>query len=131
MVTTWQGENPFYLLISMSDENIGIDLDQPGWITEYAKYLRLPSTWLLVHKDSGAQILAVVVNDGDQPYYTARHIGVIGSGGSNRITAYGIGKKRRSDGMVERLWLLPNGTVCTGEDVEDIGVRMVHQLGPR
>ena len=130
MVTEWQGDNPFYLVISMPDQNVAIDLDQPGWVAENSKFFREPGMWFLVHKITNAQILGIIVRDGDQPYYTARHIGVMGSAGSNQVTAYGIGKKR-PDGFVERLWLMPNGTVYSGDDVDDIGVRLVHLLGPK
>jgi hypothetical protein len=131
MVTSeWYGDHPFYLVLSFPDENKIIDLDEGQWSTTYADYLRRPGNWILVHKASGAEVLGIIVRDGDQPYYTARHIGVMGSAGSNEITAYGIGKKR-PDGFVERLWLLPTGMVVTGDDVEEIGVRLIHLLGPR
>jgi hypothetical protein len=29
-----------------------------------------------------------------------------------------------------RLWAMPDGTVCGGDDVDIIGIRMVHMLGP-
>jgi len=75
-------------------------------------------------------VLVVQVHPGDQPYYTARHVGVTGSAGGNEITAYGIGKKA-ADGTMTRLWLLPGFMVCGGDDVDDLGVRMVKALGPR
>lgn len=128
--TSWHGNHPFYLLLSFLDENVVIDLDEGQWATTHAEHLRRPGNWLLVHKASGIEALGIVVAEGDQPYYTARHIGVMGSAGSNEIVCYGIGKKR-PDGFVERLWLMPSGMVCTGDDVEDIGVRLVHRLGPR
>lgn len=126
----WKGPTPFYLIISTIDENVGIDLDETGWMTTYAPFLRMPGQWVLVHKPTGHQALIVRVEEGDQPYYTARHVGVTGSGGGNEITAYGIGKKC-VDGHVERLWVLPNGTVCGGEDVDQLGILMVKRLGPR
>lgn len=129
MVDGWYGELPFYLALVFDDEVVTIDLEQPQWIATYADYMRKPGVWILRHK-SGIDILAVVVHDGDQPYYTARHVGVMGNAGSNEVVAHGIGKKR-ADGVVERLWLLPNGVVCAGDDVGDLGIRLVHQLGPR
>ncbi len=126
----WQGPTPFYLVLSFPDENVGIDLDERAWATTYAEYMRRPGQWILVHKDSGRQMLALIVYEGDQPYYTARHVGIAGGGGGNEITAYGLGKKH-PDGSVERMWLMPNGMVCLGDDVDDIGVLMVKQLGPR
>lgn len=126
----WMGTNPFYLMIALEDENVGIDLDQTGWATTFADKLRLPGQWILIHKESGHQALIVKVNEGDQGYYTARHVGIAGSAGSNEVTAYGIGKKC-ADGHVERLWILPGGTVCAGDDVDQLGVMMVQRMGPR
>lgn len=126
----WQGPNPFYLMIVLTDENVGIDLDQPDWMATYAQYMRLAGQWVLVNKASGQQTLIVKVDEGDQPYYTARHVGIAGSGGSNEVIAYGIGKKR-SDGCVERLWALPGGSVCGGDDVNSLGIIMIKRMGPR
>lgn len=126
----WMGDNPFYLVLSFPDENVGIDLDEPQWHAKYEDCMRRPGLWTLVHKDTGAKVLAVRVNPGDQPYYTARHIGVVGSGGGNEITSYGIGKKC-ADGSTVRLWLLPDGTVCGGDDVDVLGRDIVIDLGPR
>lgn len=126
----WLGSNPFYLLLAFPDENVGIDLDEPAWAAKYAEHMRRPGQWLLIHKQTGTQVLGLLVTEGDQPYYTARHIGIAGGGGGNEITAYGLGKKH-PDGSVERMWLMPNGMVCLGDDVDDIGVLMVKQLGPR
>lgn len=126
----WHGPNPYYLIIATQDENVGVDLDESGWMTKYAFALRLAGQWILVHKETGHQSLIVKVSDGEQPYYTARHVGITGGGGSNEITAYGIGKKC-VDGHVERLWVLPGGTVCGGDDVDQLGILMVKRLGPR
>lgn len=126
----WKGSNPYYLVIATQDENIGIDLDESGWMATYAFAMRVPGQWILIHKVTGHQSLIVKVEEGDQPYYTARHVGITGGGGSNEITAYGIGKKC-PDGHVERLWVLPNGTVCGGDDVDSLGLLMVKRLGPR
>lgn len=126
----WIGDIPFYLVLQFPDENVGIDLDEFQWYAKNEQYMRLPGTWILAHKRSGRPVLRVIVNDGDQPYYTARHIGILGSGGGNEITCYGIGKKR-ADGVTERLWVMPDGSICGGEDVEDLGVAMLYELGPR
>ena len=125
----WKGANPYYIIISTTDENIGIDLDESGWMATYAYAMRLPGQWILMHKASGHQALIVKVNEGDRPYYAARHIGVTGGGGSNEIIAYGIGKKTAA-GVTENLWILPNGTVCGGEDVDSLGIIMVKGIGP-
>jgi hypothetical protein len=122
----WRGTNPFYLIIVLPDQNVGIDLDEAGWATAYAAYMRAaPAQWVLVDKAEHRQRLAVIVKPGDQPYYTARHVGIaVGLGGGSQLTAYGIGAKR-VDGCVERLWYLPDGCVCTGDDVDDIGIVML------
>jgi hypothetical protein len=66
-----------------------------------------------------------VVHEGEQPYYTARHIGFATDNGSSEITAYGLGKKLLDD-TVMRIWLLPDGTICGGDDLDDIGLALAH-----
>lgn len=124
------GTTPYFLVLSAEDDGIHIDLDEPQWATTYAEWMRRPCVWFLVHKETQQPLLAVWVHEGDQPYYTARHVGITSSAGGNEITAYGIGKKR-PDGSMVRLWAMPNGTICGGDDVDDLGVRMVKALGPR
>jgi hypothetical protein len=128
----WADENPYYLGIAFGDGAAGItiDLGQQGWATTYAEYMRSPGVWALMRKDNHQPVLVLVVHPGEQPYYTARHVGIAGSGGSNEIVAYGIGKKRL-DGQTDRIWVLPNGAVCGGEDVGDLGVMFVKALGPK
>lgn len=125
----WCGEAPFFLVIQTDQDHI-IDLDEPQWAKTYKKLLRAPGTWALMHKEGRRHPLLMVVHPGDQPYYTARHVGITSSAGGNEITAYGIGKKR-PDGSMVRMWMMPNGTVCGGDDVDDIGTRMVRALGPK
>lgn len=129
-VIEWQGPNPYYLGIGTDDAGVVIDLDESGWATTYSEWLRRPSLWALMEKASQQPVLTLVVRDGEQPYYTARHVGMVGSNGSNEVICYGIGKKR-VDGVVERLWVMPNGVVCGGDDVDDIAIRFVRALGPR
>ena len=129
----WTGPTPYYLMIvshNESDESVTIDLDMTGWATTYAEWMRRPAVWFLIHKDGQLPALTVWVHEGDQPYYTARHVGITSSAGGNEIVAYGIGKKK-PDGEVIRLWAMPNGFVCGGDDVDDLGVRMVKALGPK
>jgi hypothetical protein len=121
---------PYYLLISTEDDGIRIDLDEPGWATTYHDWMRRPAVWFLVSKETDLPVLSVFVHDGEQPYYTARHVGITSSAGGNEITAYGIGKKQRNGDMV-RVWLMPGGFVCGGDDVDDLGVRLVKALGPK
>lgn len=116
----WAGENPFCLLIwpEGSDRLNVVDLDEDQWATKHHDLLRVQGSWYLVIKQNMQPALQVVVHPGEQPYYTARHFGIVGA--PKQLIAYGIGKKR-IDGTVERLWLMPNGVVCGGDDVDDIG----------
>lgn len=127
---SWQGPTPYYLVLSTPDDGAQIDLDETGWATTYADWMRRPAVWFLMSKETASPVLAIWVQDGEQPYYTARHVGVTGSAGGNEITAYGIGKKK-IDGEMVRLWLMPGGFVCGGDDVDDIGVKLVKALGPK
>lgn len=122
--------NPYYLGIVTDTEGVKIDLDETGWATTYADWMRRPAVWFLMEKATDQPVLSVWVHEGDQPYYTARHVGITGSAGGNEIVAYGIGKKTVSGDMV-RVWLMPNGVVCGGDDVDELGVRMVRAMGPK
>lgn len=122
--------NPYALVITEASGSTWIDLDSPGWMKTHAPLMRVPGTWFLIERESARAVLSLSVLDGEQPYYTARHVGTVGSGGSNEVIAYGIGKKR-VDGHVDRMWILPNGTVCAGDDVEELALRMVRAAGPR
>ena len=133
----WEGDNPFFLLIAVSPagDNPGshnvIDLDHSGWIASNSDVIRSPGFWALFRKENVSIPLFVVwVSEGEQPYYSRKHVGVTGSGGGNEIHAYGIGKKC-VDGSTVRLWFMPDGSICGGDDVESLGIRMVHALGPR
>ena len=130
-IEEWSDENPYYLVIVRPNaaEQI-IDLGENGWATTYDEWLRGQSRWYLVRKSDTFPVLVMDIGDYDQPYYTARHVGKIGSGGSNEIIAYGIGAKRY-DGVIDRLWMLPNGMVCGGDDVDALGLAIVDTLGPR
>lgn len=133
MGVNWAGDNPFFLVISPLDTEVSprvIDLDT-GWLTDHSDMLRVPALWELVVKERelNGTIMAMFVYDGEQPYYVKRHIGVTG-GATNEIEAHGIGKKL-VDGNVYRMWLLPNGTFCSGDDVDTLGVMLVKQIGPR
>jgi len=121
---------PYYLVISAEDDGTRIDLDEPGWAKTYRKWMRRPGAWFLMDKASDVPVLALIVHQGEQPYYTARHVGITSSAGGNEITAYGLGKKKINGEMV-RIWLMPGGFVCGGDDVDDLGVRLVRALGPK
>jgi hypothetical protein len=129
--TSWAGETPFYVIIEAANgARFVIDLDEPGWMSEIDGLMRLPGTWVLMVKrfhdrPDGVPMLAVVVGEGDQPYYTKHTVGIaVGPGAGGTLAAYGIGKKRL-DGTTERMWIMPNGVVCSGDDVDIIGVEML------
>jgi hypothetical protein len=87
--------------------------------------------WALLWKDGSRAPLLMTVGPYDTPFYSAHHVGLTGSGGSNEIIAYGIGKENRQTGARTSLWNLPGGPVCGGDDVDQLGVQMVRALGPR
>lgn len=115
----WQGTNPMFLIIVQAGQQpVVIDLDEPGWIAKNSELMRAQGTWHLFRKDH-TPVFSLVVWEGEQPYYTARHIGTLGREIRSELIAYGIGKKRL-DGHVDRLWVLPNGQICTGDDVDPL-----------
>lgn len=129
-MTEWSDDNPFYLLLAAPDAHVVIDLGERGWADTYKAWMRRPCKWHMVAKANNRVLLSVNVLEGDQPYYTARHVGITGSGGSNETTAYGIGKKQANGEMV-RLWLLANGVVVGGDDCEPFAIDIVRSEGPR
>ena len=128
MAGEWHGDNPYYLIIQTTQHgNTVIDLDETGWVAKYADLMREPGAWLLNPKEFYNTVAIVLVNPGEQPYYTKRHVG-IAFGGSGETSAYGIGKKR-NDGHTDRIWVLPNGLICAGDDVEDIALALIKSGG--
>lgn len=126
----WVDDNPYFLAFADDDEGVTIDLGEHGWMTRYAAWMRRPGVVSLGRKTDAAFVLIIQINPGDVAHYIARHVGVTGSAGGNEIVAYGIGKIA-PDGTVTQLWVMPGGSVCGGEDVDPLGVRMVKALGPR
>jgi len=128
----WLDGNPFYLMIVLADGRYAeIDLGQHGWIRTYGDqgFLRLPGFWYLVRKQGQVIMAMIQINEGDQPYYVARHVGfasVNGAGPTAETTVYGIGKKR-SDGQTDRYWLMSNGAASVGEDIENIALMLLRQ----
>jgi len=119
------GENPFMLQIITADGTItNIELDEPGWATKYSDYLRVRSNWALAHREGRVPPLLMVVHEGEQPYYTARHFANTSAPGE--AIAYGIGKKC-VDGTMVRLWVFyPECVFCGGDDVDIVGRNMLH-----
>ena len=128
MSNEWKGENPFYLVIKREGGNAGIDLDEFGWAETYKDFMRDEGTWFLMFKNTHTPVLTSVCHEGDQGYYTARHIGKAIGDMSSEVIAYGLGKKK-PDGQVVRVWFI-EGTACAGDDVEEIGIRILDSRGP-
>ena len=130
----WQGQNPYYLLLKLDPDGgpkvdppwsvVVVDLDRPNWLETLKAELESPGEWHLVRKKDAGVVFSLRVNEGDQPYYTARVIGVVGGGGGAQTRAYSIGKKtkRMRKGSwhdnEDNLWVLSWGQICGGADVE-------------
>lgn len=135
--TGWAGETPYFLVINEGPTNgpvsdsWAIDLDEPGWTD--SPLMRVEGEWVLVAKQAvdsvaGTPVLAMRVLPGEQPYYHKRHVGIAYGPGSGEVEFYGIGKKRL-DGHVDRLWIMPNGIIVPGDDGDIIATRMLKQSG--
>jgi hypothetical protein len=131
----WKGDKPVFLVIRQyfdhGPSSTVIDLDEGGWTTKYADLMRVPGVWMLCSKEASEKlgvlmpIFIMQVEEGDQPYFTMKHVGILSFGdveGPESVT-YGIGKKK-PNGTVERLWLLPNGSTTINEDVYWVADRM-------
>lgn len=122
---TWAGETPVYLIVVPSGkEPVLIDLDAPEWRTTHAETLASQATWHLMHKVTGL-VFTLIAWEHEKAYYVARHIGRgLTSEYRAELVAYGIGKER-ADGHFDRLWLLPNGQICAGDDVEQLAISIL------
>ena len=122
------GPNPYYLMIvTAAGRHIQIDLDEPGWRKSYKAFLRAAGQWYLVRKVDGIIVLTMLVLEGEQPYYVARHVGFAGTNDAQihaETVNYGIGKKRL-DGHVDRIWVMANGCITLGDDVEPISLDLL------
>lgn len=132
----FRGDHPFYLLIrhpQLSDGKMVatvVDLDEPEWEKKNAEIIGLPGRWYLVNKANRAMPVTMVIEEGDKPYYKARHVGAAAAmpgGGvegetiSAEVIAYGIGKVM-PDGNEDLLWhFYPSEVTCMGKDVNIIG----------
>jgi len=120
---------PFYVqIVRPSGEMLQIDVEEHGWATTHAEWMRGRSRWYLMRKATGMPVLVVEAQEGDQPYYTARHVvRVKGHNAGGQVVAYGIGAKR-VDGRTDRLWILPGGLVCGGEDADTLGDAIIDAI---
>jgi hypothetical protein len=120
---------PFDLMIVDDQQHVVfVDVEEHQWHAKHADWMRRPGWWLLRRKHDSSVALTIRVNEGDQPYYTARHVGIASSSASHEVIAYGIGKKC-FDGSMVRLWVMPDGVVVGGDDVDQLGVLMIKARG--
>ena len=128
LTSEWADDNPYFLLLGSDDDTVVIDLGENSWSRTFADWMRRPGKWFLCRKSDRGVALALVVHEGEQPYYVQRHIGQVSGPMAREVSCYGIGKKRL-DGHVDRLWILPDGrTVCGGDDVELLAIEIVRLL---
>lgn len=135
MEDEWRGDNPFYLLIRHPQPSDGkmvqtvIDLDDIGWQERNAEIIGLPGRWYLVRKHDRAMPVAMVVKEGERPYYKARHVGM-GAGTPDNtvqaeVIAYGLGKQKEDD-THDQIWhFFPGDVTCAGDDVNPIGTEVL------
>ena len=150
----WADDNPYFLLLVRtepkedgSQDHLLLDVGETGWATTYADWLRRPAEWYLCEK-AGEQraVVAQLVHPGDQPYYVKRHVGQmeIHTGRFRQVEVHGIGKKvpatygpgRRKGAKpvlltperTDRIWVLPHGVICGGEDVEKLALAVVSTM---
>lgn len=117
------GDSPFWLAHQPpGGAPVGIDVDTPGWIADNIDRMRSPGTWFLMHRRTGRPMFSVLLREGDQFYFAKRHIGNLMA--AREVLCYGIGKKQ-ADGQKVNLWLMPNGVVCGGDDVDVLAARMI------
>ena len=138
-MSEWIGDNPYYLVIKYRNPSDGnpaaeiIDLDKGGWLEAHADYIGLPGRWYLVAKDTGAIILAMTVEDGDQPIYRTRHVAIgnlppeLPSGVQTEVMCHGIGKVSPT-GVKRMIWRFPHGTSVMDEDANPIGMEILNMI---
>lgn len=139
MEDSWLGSNPFYLIIRHAQPSDGkmvqtvIDLDEDEWQEKHAEVVGLPGRWYLVNKANRGMPVTMVINEGETPFYKARHVGAAsavsgihdGEVVSAEVIAYGVGKDK-NDGTQDMLWhFYPSNVTCMGDDVNPIGAEVL------
>jgi len=134
-------------------DTLTLDLGEQGWETTHADWLHRAAEWYLCEKvDPQRAIVGQIVYEGEHPYYVKRHIGQmeLNTGRHRALVAHGIGKKvpaayetymehdargeevvrRRKirDKRTDRLWILPHGLICGGEDIEKMALAVVSTM---
>lgn len=132
----WYGSWPFFLLIVTKNNTVHsvIDLEEPEWRAKYEdNIMREPGQWYLARKHDRSVVFALNVEEGEQPYYVLKHVGYLGGVEDNptqhEMGAFGLGKKRL-DGHVDRMWILPNGLVCGGNDLDFFVYQALNKPNP-
>jgi hypothetical protein len=116
---------PFDLMIVDDQQRVQfIDVEEHQWHAKHADWMRRPGWWLLRRKSDSSVVLTVRVHEGDQPFFTIRHVGVASTVATTEIVAYGLGKKL-ANGERLALWVMPGGDICGGDDVDELGVLLV------
>lgn len=88
-MTSWQGDNPFFLYVHSMEDMVSIDLDEPGWKEHYSELLSGPGYWSLVKKEDGEPVLEAWHDDGDTLHYVSR-VFVYPHFGNRKLRAYGF-----------------------------------------
>lgn len=134
-MSEWLGDKPVFLVIRQYLEtgpvSAVVDLDEGGWAQKHKDLMRVPGAWMLCHKEASkakgmlVPLLILQVEEGDQPFFAMRHVGIMSFGTSPgpENVSYGIGKKRPG-GRVESAWILPNGSIAVNDDVYWVADRM-------
>ena len=124
----WHGKNQYFLMfltaVKAEQPTIEIiDLDRSGWKKDQGWIFRAVGELYLVRKEKQAVVFSVHLNPGDQGFYAAHHVGMASGVGvtQNEVVVYGIGKKR-ANGNMDNLWIMPWGQVCSGIDHDYFGL---------
>lgn len=88
-MTSWHGDNPFFLYVHGMEDMVTVDLDEPGWKETYSEVLSGPGYWSLVKKDGGEPVLEAWHAEGDELRYTSR-VFVYPHFGDRKLRAYGF-----------------------------------------
>lgn len=130
----WKGDSPYILVVvrhmkrRKAPEVRIIDLDEPGWMVKNRALLAYaPATWHLARKSEPPRIdvrISMSVLPLEKPRFLIRHVGRANAHSNREVKAYGLVKLRR-DGHSDKLWVLPNGQVCGGDDVDQFAMSIL------
>ena len=125
----WMSDDPFYLQVVRPDGSDQIiDVAEYGWHATYAEWMRGRLRWYLMRKLDGFAVMVVDVADGDQPFYyrhTVERLKGINAG--MKLVSHCIGAKRVS-GHEDRIYVLPNGIICTATDIDPLSDAIIDSL---